>query len=190
MSAMNERPAGGVKKRPKRVPASPADAIARAGTSRTGDGWRKRRRITDGLIGLSSAIVLSVYTVGYLRTRETEEPVVAQNMAQSQIQTPRRVPAASPANGEQQAGVYRDGTYVAIGTSRHGPIEARVVVKDGRITSASVSRCGTRYPCSDVNPLIKQVLSRQSAPVDYVSGATDSSKAYNEAVKNALDQAS
>ncbi|TMF99328.1 MAG: FMN-binding protein, partial [Chloroflexi bacterium] len=99
-------------------------------------------------------------------------------------------PAASPANGEQQAGVYRDGTYVAIGTSRHGPIEARVVVKDGRITSASVSRCGTRYPCSDVNPLIKQVLSRQSAPVDYVSGATDSSKAYNEAVKNALDQAS
>ena len=86
--------------------------------------------------------------------------------------------------------MYRDGTYVAIGTSRHGPIEARVVVKDGRITSASVSRCGTRYPCSDVNPLIKQVLSRQSAPVDYVSGATDSSKAYNEAVKNALDQAS
>ncbi len=183
---MNKKSARGVKKRFKPVSAQSADAIAPA----AGDGWRKRRRITDGLIGLSSAVVLSVYALGYLRTRATDEPVVTQNMAQSQIQTPSHGQSASPANVSQQARVYRDGSYVAIGTSRHGPIEARVVVKDGKIASAAVSRCGTRYPCSDVNPLIKQVLSRQSAPVDYVSGATDSSKAYTEAVKNALAQAS
>jgi uncharacterized protein with FMN-binding domain len=188
---MSKKSARGVKKRPTAASAPrAADGISRVVTPSAGNGWRKRRRITDGLIGLSSAIVLSVYAVGYVRTRETDEPLVTQNMAQSQIQMPNQHPSASPANGSQQAGVYRDGTYVAIGTSRHGPIEARVVVKDGRITSASVSRCGTRYPCSDVNPLVKQVLSRQSAPVDYVSGATDSSQAYTEAVKNALAQAS
>ncbi len=173
-----------VKKRVK--PASTSPAVKPA----VGDRWRKRRRITDGLIGLSSGIVLSVYAMGYLRTQAADEPVVTQNVAQSQSQTPNRGPSASPATGGQQAGTYRDGTYVATGKSRHGPIEATVVIKDGKIASAAVSRCGTRYPCSDVNPLIKQVLSRQSAPVDYVSGATDSSQAYTQAVKNALAQAS
>ncbi len=79
---MNKKSVGGVKRRLKPLSAQPAaDAIAPA----AGDGWRKRRRITDGLIGLSSAIVLSVYAVGYVRTRETDEPIVTQNMSQSHL---------------------------------------------------------------------------------------------------------
>jgi uncharacterized protein with FMN-binding domain len=88
------------------------------------------------------------------------------------------------------ASQHRDGTFVATGTSRHGDIQATVVIQNGQITSANVSACGTRYPCSDVNALVREAVSRQSAPVDHVSGATDSSKAYTGAIQNALAKAS
>lgn len=95
--------------------------------------------------------------------------------------TPTKVPAASG---------FRDGTFVGVGNSRHGGIQVSIVVKGGKITSASVTGCGTRYPCSKVNPLVGEVVSRQGPPVDYVSGATDSSMAYIQAVRTALSQAS
>jgi uncharacterized protein with FMN-binding domain len=83
----------------------------------------------------------------------------------------------------------RDGSYVGSGFSRHGDIEATLVVSGGRIVSANVSMCGTRYPCSKVTSLVREVVSTQSAPVDLVSGATDSSYAYHDAVVKALSQA-
>jgi uncharacterized protein with FMN-binding domain len=63
------------------------------------------------------------------------------------------------------------------------------VIKNGRITSANVVSCHTRYSCSDVDLLVSEAVSMQSVPVHHVSGATDSSKAYNQALANALDQA-
>jgi uncharacterized protein with FMN-binding domain len=84
---------------------------------------------------------------------------------------------------------YRDGTYVGVGTSRHGNIQATVVISGGQITSAAVSDCQTRYPCSRVNLLVAEVVDIQAAPVHYVSGATDSSRAYWGAVTDALSQA-
>jgi len=84
---------------------------------------------------------------------------------------------------------YKDGTYTGTGTSRHGNITASVVVQGGKIVSADITQCGTRYPCSDIASLPGQVVARQSAPVNLVSGATDSSHAYQGAIQNALMQA-
>lgn len=84
---------------------------------------------------------------------------------------------------------YKDGTYTGWGTSRHGDIEASVEIKSGRIVSANISQCRTRYSCSRISELPPQVLSRQSADVDYVSGATQSSNAYYYAVVEALKKA-
>lgn len=84
---------------------------------------------------------------------------------------------------------YKDGTYVAIGTSRHGDVEVTVTVKKGRMVAADISRCSTRYPCSVIAALPDQAVALQSAQVDFVSGATDSSSAYREAVTAALAQA-
>ncbi|MEQ1691372.1 MAG: FMN-binding protein [Gemmatimonas sp.] len=85
--------------------------------------------------------------------------------------------------------VWRDGVFVGRGTSRHGDIEAMVEIKDGRIIGAVISQCLTRYSCSWVNHLLPQVVSRQSADVDYVSGATQSANALYYAVLQALTQA-
>lgn len=86
-------------------------------------------------------------------------------------------------------GQYKDGLYTGWGTSRHGDIQATVEVRDGRIVSATISQCLTRYSCSWVSALPGQVVSRQSANVDYVSGATQSSNAFYYAVVEALAKA-
>jgi uncharacterized protein with FMN-binding domain len=95
--------------------------------------------------------------------------------------------ASQPAKNEQVA--LKDGVYFGWGTSRHGDIEASVEVEGGRITSAYISRCETRYPCSWISALPPQVVTRQSANVDYVSGATQSTNAFYYAVLEALSKA-
>src|SRR5213078_1571748 len=92
-------------------------------------------------------------------------------------------------SGAQSSATLRDGTYVGTGWSRHGSIQATVVVQGGRVVSANITGCGTRYPCSDIAMLPGQVVARQSAGVDFVSGATDSSIAYRAAVAAALAKA-
>ena len=103
---------------------------------------------------------------------------------------PVKPPESKPAeDGGAVKAVWRDGTYSGWGTSRHGDIEATVVIEGGRITNATISRCLTRYSCSWVNHLQQQVVDRQSADVDYVSGATQSANAFYYAVFEALQKA-
>jgi uncharacterized protein with FMN-binding domain len=92
-------------------------------------------------------------------------------------------PSAPPARKEGQ---YKDGTYSGWGYSRHGDIQAAVVVQDGRVVSAEITQCLTRYSCSVIDTLPPQVLSRQNAFVDLISGATESANAFSNAIYRAL----
>ena len=85
--------------------------------------------------------------------------------------------------------VYRDGTYNGWGTSRHGDIQAAVVIEGGRIASATIAQCLTRYSCNVIAALPPEVAQRQSPEVDYVSGATQSTNAFYYAVVEALNKA-
>ena len=87
------------------------------------------------------------------------------------------------------APMWKDGTYTGWGYSRHGDIEAAVVIEGGRIASAAISQCRTRYSCSVIDRLPPQVAQRQSPDVDYVSGATQSADAFYGAVVAALSKA-
>jgi uncharacterized protein with FMN-binding domain len=60
------------------------------------------------------------------------------------------------------------------------------VVQDGRIVSAEITQCLTLYSCSVIAALPPQVLSRQSAYVDLISGATESADAFANAIFRAL----
>jgi uncharacterized protein with FMN-binding domain len=92
-------------------------------------------------------------------------------------------PTAAP------AAHWKDGTYTGWGYSRHGNIEAQVVIENGRIASAVISQCRTRYSCSVIDRLPPQVIERQSPEVDYVSGATQSADAFYGGVVEALSKA-
>ena len=83
----------------------------------------------------------------------------------------------------------KDGVYSGYGRSRHGDIEATVAIKNGKITEAFISQCLTQYSCSWIAALPPQVVVRQSAEVDYVSGATQSTNAFYYAVVAALKKA-
>jgi uncharacterized protein with FMN-binding domain len=113
-------------------------------------------------------------------------PAVAQIAATTIAPTPAvpPTPASEPAKP-----VWKDGTYTGWGYSRHGNIEAAVVIEGGRILSANISQCRTRYSCSVIDKLIPQVAQRQSPDVDYVSGATQSADAFYGAVVEALSKA-
>ena len=97
------------------------------------------------------------------------------------------VPVLPPA--VPSAPAWKDGTYTGWGYSRHGNIEASVVIERGRILSATISQCRTRYSCSVIDPLPPQVAQRQSPEVDYISGATQSADAFYGAVVEALSKA-
>jgi uncharacterized protein with FMN-binding domain len=100
-------------------------------------------------------------------------------------------PVAAPAAQEETpaAPKWKDGTYTGWGTCRHGDIQAEVVIAGGRITSATIAQCLTRYSCNVIVMLPPEVLQRQSAEVDYVSGATQSATAFYYAVVEALGKA-
>jgi uncharacterized protein with FMN-binding domain len=76
-----------------------------------------------------------------------------------------------------------------MGTSRRGSVQVSVTIQSGRIASVTIGRVSTEYPVSDIARLPNEVVSRQSAQVDVVSGATFSSIAFRGAVQQALQQA-
>jgi uncharacterized protein with FMN-binding domain len=115
---------------------------------------------------------VAVYAVGYLRTQDSA----------GRHGTPG-------ANAGPATGGYRDGLYAGDGSGLHGDIAVQVLVQGGRIASIAITRCGTQYPCSLMAPLQSEIVARQSAQVDVVSRATDSSIAYESAVAVALTKA-
>ena len=81
---------------------------------------------------------------------------------------------------------HKDGTYEGWGSCRHGDIQASVVIEGGRITSATIAQCLTRYSCDIIEKLPPQVAIKQNPNVDSVSGATQSADAFYYAVYDAL----
>jgi uncharacterized protein with FMN-binding domain len=107
----------------------------------------------------------------------------------AQLAAPAAEPKAEAAPAAPPAPMWKDGTYTGWGYSRHGDIEAAVTIEGGRIASAAISQCRTRYSCSVIDRLPPQVAQRQSPDVDYVSGATQSADAFYGAVVAALNKA-
>lgn len=102
---------------------------------------------------------------------------------------PVAVTPIAPTPTPPPATKWKDGTFTGWGTSRHGDIQAAVLIEDGRIISATITQCLTRYSCDVIDMLPPQVPKRQSAEVDFVSRATESADAFYYAVSEALSKA-
>ena len=168
------------------------------------------KRVGGGLVSACAAAIFAVYLTGYQRTRtaanqfarEVAERRVA-GMAHRRVRSvqeglrwttsgPAQVAPVHPEDSNTLPApkeAWRDGTYSGWGFSPHGDIEATVQIAGGRIESAVISQCRTRYSCGVIETLPPQVALRQSADVDYVSGATQSADAFYEAVFTALNKA-
>ncbi len=158
------------------------------------------------LAALSASVVAAIYTAGYIRTQPVDmslaasEPI-AQSVATT-LPTPTTQPstaptakptatqpAPTPAPATTTATTLKDGTFSGQGTSRRGNVWVDVTVQNGRIVNVTISRSTLQYPVRDIAGLPAEVVSRQTANVDIVSGATYSSQAFRAAVTQALNQA-
>jgi uncharacterized protein with FMN-binding domain len=125
------------------------------------------------------------------KTEFPQAPVAELKIPELKIEAPPVAPPApvAVAPTAPARNTWKDGTYYGWGTSRHGDIQAAVVIDGGRIASATIAQCRTRYSCSVIDKLPPEVAQRQSPDVDYVSGATQSANAFYYAVVEALAQA-
>jgi len=112
-------------------------------------------------------------------------PQIAANAVDPSVQFAAPAAPAPP----QPKALYKDGTYYGWGSCRHGDIQSSVTIQDGKIASAAITQCLTRYSCSWIADLPNQVVKRQSPEVDYVSGASQSTDAFYGAVVSALSKA-
>lgn len=86
---------------------------------------------------------------------------------------------------------YDNGTYSGSGEGFGGTIKVSVTIKNHKITTIAVTSAPDETPeyFEKAKGLISNVIKKQSADVDVVSGATYSSNGLIEAIKNALKEA-
>ncbi|MGZ6004761.1 MAG: FMN-binding protein [Candidatus Saccharimonadales bacterium] len=111
--------------------------------------------------------------------------------------------ASSPATNSNsnskaatQSAKYKDGQYTGnAADAYYGYIQVKAIISGGKITDIQFlqypnDRQNSVYINSQADPMLKQeAIQAQSAKVDIISGATDSSVAFIESLTNALNQA-
>lgn len=92
--------------------------------------------------------------------------------------------------------LYKDGTYTgSVADAQWGNVQVQVVVQTGKITTITFLQYPNERDRSVMinnyaDPrLISEAIQAQSATVDVVTGATDSSEAFMQSLSDALSQA-
>jgi uncharacterized protein with FMN-binding domain len=168
-----------------------------------GIGWILMAKMDKKWVILCSTAVAAVYATGYFSTEAQAIKMDAAPQPKISIQAkakPAGQSSAQPnaaksttnttvASAAQPKQIYKDGTFNGTGMNRRGEIEVAVTLSKDKITNVQISNWGMHYAESDITNLPGEVVQRQSANVDYVSGATYSSQAFMDAVQDALNQA-
>lgn len=136
---------------------------------------------------LSSVIIITFILYALFKNRSTVDALPAAGNV-------KNIP--SPVSSNQNNLIFKDGEYTGISADAYyGFIQVKAVIKNGKLTDVIF----LRYPDSHgrsiaINtiamPYLKQeAISAQSARVDIISGATDTSKAFVESLSSALTKA-
>lgn len=106
--------------------------------------------------------------------------------------TPTPTPTPTPVS----RGQYADGSYVgSVADAYYGYVQVKATVQGGKITAVDFlrypnDRRTSEYINSQAMPYLEsEALQAQSAQVDTVSGATDTSMAFRESLASALAKA-
>lgn len=142
---------------------------------------------------LSGFVVLTFLLYSYHERTEDDEvriitpptqPTNSQNSMQKMMQ-------------ENMTTKYKDGTYTGNVTDAfYGNFQVQAAIQNGKIVDINFLQFpndrGTSITINNQsNPILKQeAIQKQSANVDIVSGATQSSEAFVKSLQSALDKAS
>ena len=154
------------------------------------------RSITPTAAG--SASMPPTPTPAVVATAPTVTPTtsLATTTSVAQVPTPPLLPTSTPTPTPNPSGNYRDGSYVGqVADAQWGLLQVKAVVSNGQIADVQF----LQYPSdrsrsvrinSVADPILRtEAIQAQSAQVDIVSGATDSSEAFIQSLSTALSQA-
>lgn len=116
--------------------------------------------------------------------------------SQSAVATPPAAVSSTGTSGGSTSSVSGTSSYTGdAADTRYGPVQVKITVRDGRVTSVTA----TEYPTSDprdaqINSYAIPVLNSEAssagtASIDMVSGATFTSQGYLQSLQSALDKA-
>ncbi len=131
---------------------------------------------------------------------QTPAPVTAPPPTPVSTPAPKPAPAPAPTPAPPPApkptGQYVDGQYTgSVADAYYGNIQVQVTISGGKITDVAFlqypsDRSYSRYVNGQAMPYLKaEAIQSQNANVDIVSGATDSSQAFQQSLASALAQA-
>jgi uncharacterized protein with FMN-binding domain len=123
-------------------------------------------------------------------------PVATPTTRSSSSSTPAPTATATPGTTGTSGSTYKNGTYTGnVTDAQWGVVQVQTVIQNGKITSVQFLQYpNDRNRSVEINNyadpiLINEAIQTQSAQVDIVSGATDSSDAFIQSLSNALSQA-
>ncbi|HXH27310.1 MAG TPA: FMN-binding protein [Candidatus Acidoferrum sp.] len=148
---------------------------------------------------LLSCFVIGCFVVYSVHQRHEGAAVVVLPPAANKPQAPSSTNSTSTASSPtaQPNSPYKDGQYTGEATDAYyGYIQVQATIQNGKLTDVQFlqypsDRSTSVYINSQAMPYLKQeAIQAQSANVDGVSGATDTSQAFIGSLRSALQKAS
>lgn len=146
-------------------------------------------------ITLAGFVVVTFLVYSFNQRNESSAVVVAPTSATAPS-SPTITNGSPPMHSSMMAAAYKDGAYTgSAADALYGYIQVKATVKDGKLTDVEFLQYpNDRQTSIEINsqamPMLKQqALQVQSAKVDGVSGATDSTQAFIQSLGDALQQA-
>jgi uncharacterized protein with FMN-binding domain len=154
------------------------------------------RRIVTGILStISIMVLLFSYHTSSSSATVSASPVVQQPASSRPTKQPRSstrsgAPTSTPSPATS-AVAYTGG----VADTQWGPVQVRITVRGGKVTRAQAVQYpqGTNQDAqinSYALPILDQeVVQKQSASIDTISGATVTSDGYLQSLQSAIDQA-
>ncbi|WP_190973638.1 FMN-binding protein [Bifidobacterium callitrichos] len=102
--------------------------------------------------------------------------------------------SSGDSSSSASSGELQDGTYTSVASpNAYGEIQLQVTVKGGKITDITTVKMPTHGRSQSVNAqaipeLTDRAISAQSAEIQFVSGATETSTAFVNSLQDAINQ--
>jgi uncharacterized protein with FMN-binding domain len=141
-----------------------------------------------------SAIIIAIFVFYCFLHAQANPVAIVPTTRSSSGSTPvaTTAPGTTPTSGQ----TYKDGTYTGnVADAQWGVVQIQTTIKNDKITSVQFLQYpNDRSRSVEINGyadpiLVNEAIQAQSANVDIVSGATDSSEAFIQSLSNALSQA-
>jgi uncharacterized protein with FMN-binding domain len=144
-----------------------------------------------------SPIVIAATLAGTAGVLAFHPHAATQTATASTASTTRTATATATPSGSSGSGSPSGASGTATGDAvdtQYGSAQVRVTVKNGKITNIEALQLQGNDPrslqiSSSAEPILKQeALTKQSADIDAVSGATYTSGSYDQSLQSALDK--